>query len=467
MRSVSRTAASGSPESRLLLAGGGGGAAMGTTGGSSSNIGQPGGTPDASCTVSGHSGGAGGTGSGGNAGHGTAPVGDGSQGNGVQGSSDGGGDGGGGGTVVSAGGEPYGGGGGGGGWYGGGGGGAGGDCGGGGGGGASNLTTSGQAFQNSVGTDTTGRPRVTISYVVPLPPKATTTPASDLGQSSARLNGVVDPQGTETQYHFEWGTSSAYGASNGNDVVSAGSGPHAVSWVATGLLPDTQYHFRVVAHNDNGDTDGQDLTFTTAPSPPPPAPRATTEPASSVGQTTATLNGVVNPEGSSTSYWFNWGPTDSYGNETDFGDAGSGTGQVPVSAALTGLSPGTTYHFQLVAIGADGTVGRDLTFTTATSQTAPAPAAITRAASKVGWLKAQLNGSVNPRGAATTYHFEYGTTAAYGNRTADASAGAGTSSRNVSAALSGLRRHTLYHFRIVAVSANGTTSGVDRTFRTG
>jgi hypothetical protein len=210
---------------------------------------------------------------------------------------------------------------------------------------------------------------------------------------------------------------------------------------------------------------GDDMFFTTSPAPP--APQATTVRAGDLTATGATLNGVVNPEGADTLYWFSYGTTRDNEQGTDLRDAGSGTTQEAVSETISGLTPGTTYHFQLSAVGNDVAYGDDVTFTTAAASTAPAPAVVTKPASGVGWLKAQLNGSVNPKGSATTYYFAYGKTTGYGSSTAHKSAGAGTSIKNVSAALSGLTRHTLYHFRIVAVNAHGTSFGVDRTFRTG
>jgi hypothetical protein len=56
--------------------------------------------------------------------------------------------------------------------------------------------------------------------------------------------------------------------------------------------------------------------------------------------------------------------------------------------------------------------------------------------------------------------------AAYGLRTATRSAGSGTTAASVAAILSGLPRHTTYHFRLVAVNTSGTVRGVDRSFRT-
>ena len=94
-------------------------------------------------------------------------------------------------------------------------------------------------------------------------------------------------------------------------------------------------------------------------------PIVVTEAASSIGDMTATVNGTVNPLGSDTTYQFEYGLTTAYGSTTPATSAGNGFTAVPVSAALTGLSPETMYHFRLTATNADGTAnGADATFTT-------------------------------------------------------------------------------------------------------
>jgi FG-GAP repeat len=104
-----------------------------------------------------------------------------------------------------------------------------------------------------------------------------------------------------------------------------------------------------------------------------PGPTATTDLASPVTQTAAVLNGVVNPEGDATSCEFVWGRTTAYGNSVPCSPSpGSGTSGVAVAAVLAGLSPGTTYHFQVVTSNSAGSdVGADQQFTTAPTPTAP------------------------------------------------------------------------------------------------
>jgi plastocyanin len=94
-------------------------------------------------------------------------------------------------------------------------------------------------------------------------------------------------------------------------------------------------------------------------------PTASTSAASPVSETEATLRGTVNPNGQPTSYHFNYGASSSYGQETTELFAGEDSVAHPVSAALTGLSVGVTYHFQLVATyesGASTVLGADRTF---------------------------------------------------------------------------------------------------------
>jgi uncharacterized repeat protein (TIGR01451 family) len=96
-----------------------------------------------------------------------------------------------------------------------------------------------------------------------------------------------------------------------------------------------------------------------------PPPTVTTNAATLPGEFGATLNGTVNPNGSATQTWFEYGPTMSYGNTTPTQGIGSGSTDVAVSAAVSGLACNTTHHFRAVGVNPSGTTfGSDLTFTT-------------------------------------------------------------------------------------------------------
>src|SRR5262249_27742775 len=106
-------------------------------------------------------------------------------------------------------------------------------------------------------------------------------------------------------------------------------------------------------------------------------------------------------------------------------------------------------------------LGGDQSFTT----NGP-PLVTTGAAQGVAVTAATLTGSVDPRGLSTNWHFDYGTTTSYGSKTPSKGAGSGNGAVAVSAALAGLAPGTTYHYRLVASSSAGTTTGSDLTFST-
>ena len=107
-------------------------------------------------------------------------------------------------------------------------------------------------------------------------------------------------------------------------------------------------------------------------------PRATTGGATAITATTATLSGIVQTRGRATRWWFEYGPSLPSATTTTPADVPARQGG-PVSATLAGLTPGTVYHYRLVADrpgrGRGVDVGEERTFTTAVEAPAPAPVA--------------------------------------------------------------------------------------------
>jgi hypothetical protein len=99
---------------------------------------------------------------------------------------------------------------------------------------------------------------------------------------------------------------------------------------------------------------------------PPAPPSVSTGAAHDVTYGSATLNGWVDPHGSNTTYYFQYGPTRAYGAQTALADAGAAAATVKVSVPITGLQPLTVYHYRLIAVNAAGArTGADSSFKTA------------------------------------------------------------------------------------------------------
>lgn len=153
----------------------------------------------------------------------------------------------------------------------------------------------------------------------------------------------------------------------------------ALQWTQTITFtaPDGQYHqytgfsstaideLRILGLGHNAwYLDDLDITGFLAP----PPPTVTTNAASAIGATGATLNGTVNANGSSTTVSFEYGLTTAYGSSIAATPGTvSGSSNTSVSASISGLTcGGATYHFRAKGVSAGGTTnGSDQTFTTA------------------------------------------------------------------------------------------------------
>jgi hypothetical protein len=298
---------------------------------------------------------------------------------------------------------------------------------------------------------------VSVAPAAAATPSVTTGPVTAVGSSTATVTGSVNPNGAATTWYVEYGKTTSYGSKSASKSAGSGTAAVAVSAGLTGLAPGTTYHYRVVGTNGSGTGRGGDGIFATAS-----APSVSSLAASGVSTTAATLAGTVNPNGRETTWYFEYGTSTSYGTKTAAKSAGAGSASVAVSAPLTGLASGRTFHFRLVGTSDAGTSrSADRTFSTTS-----APAAVTGSVSSITFTSAKLGGTVNPNGVATNWYFEYGTSTSYGTKTAAKSAGSGTKGVGESASISGLTAGTTYHYRLVATSASGTTAGRDRSFST-
>jgi uncharacterized protein (TIGR02145 family) len=295
-------------------------------------------------------------------------------------------------------------------------------------------------------------------------PSLTTVEITGVSKNSAASGGNISDQGGTpvSARGVCWGIATLPVISSFKTVDGSGIGSFTSS--ITMLSAGTKYYVRAYATNAGGTGYGNELSFTTTPDAPV-LPTATTSSANPVNITTANLNGVVNANGQSTTVTFEYGLTNSYGNSVTASQSPvTGTTNIDVSASLTGLTGGTTYHFRVKAESGGGvSYGLDQTFKTLCS----APAAVTNLALNISNSTVTLKGTVTANGFSTTVTFEYGMTTGYGSSANDIEGViTGTNASSVSANLNGLLPNTTYHFRVAATSCGGTIYGTDQTFTT-
>ncbi|HEY5046124.1 MAG TPA: NHL repeat-containing protein [Solirubrobacteraceae bacterium] len=302
-----------------------------------------------------------------------------------------------------------------------------------------------------------------------MPPAVVSESASGVTQTGATLKAQINPENQETSYSFEYSTGRTGESLNSPTTVPGGpnipaglSNQPASGDIAAGLAPDTLYYYRVIASNGitngNGTTDGPIQTFLTLPSTP------ATDGFSSITQDSATVSGSFNPGGVDTHYYFQYGAGPAsigyWQGQTPSIDAGSGTNAVEPEAGLSGLQALTTYHYRLVAANASGEsygAWQELTTLSAPSE-ALGPVIVTT-------NSALIEVAVSPA-PGTTYQMEYGPGTSYGQSVPVPAGEAGSGSQLLSVELAGLNPYEIYHYRLNAISAAGTSYGPDQQFLT-
>jgi len=292
-------------------------------------------------------------------------------------------------------------------------------------------------------------------------PSVETSPVNSITGTTAVSGGTITNEGSgtvlERGIYWSKGTSPTIADNSTSDGAGAGTFISNMS----DLEPATTYYVKAYASNEAGMAYGMTMSFKTLGQPP----LATTQMATDVTTTSATLNGVVNANDLTTTISFEYGITSTYGNNVTISQSPvNGNTNVDINAEISGLDVGTTYHYRIKAVNSLGTTySNDISFTTL----GQAPTAITQPATHPTGLTATLNASVNPNWLSTTVTFEYGTSNSYG-QTIDAGQNpiTGSSMTDVNANISGLTMGTIYHYRVKATNSLGTTYGDDLMFTT-
>ncbi len=217
--------------------------------------------------------------------------------------------------------------------------------------------------------------------------------ASNVTDSFALLSASVNPEHAPARYHFQYGPCAALAGCAGvlstADRESSVYGRVGAVQEIAGLQPQTTYSYRLVADNEHeeaghviqgGEAAGAEGHFTTGVSPVPVAQAGS---ASLVGVSSATIAGLVDPDGQPAVYTFELGVYEGAGTRYGVvfsGPVGASATPVAESLALSGLQPGTTYAYRIVVRSGYGeSVGEPSTFTTAglpAALTVPAPLAM-------------------------------------------------------------------------------------------
>ncbi len=200
---------------------------------------------------------------------------------------------------------------------------------------------------------------------LPNPPTVITGEATEVGANTATIAGSVNPGSngvnSDTIYYFQYSTDTSYSRQMPLVAGNAGEGTSVVLEQAglSGLEPDTTYHYRIVASNDNTNSAGgapqivfgEGKAFTTPATPPVLGPAE----AGAITQTGVTITTTLEAQGLPTRYELRLASTQ---GSLEFQVAGNTTtsGAQPLALNVASLTPGTVYYYKLIAVNPDGII---------------------------------------------------------------------------------------------------------------
>jgi trimeric autotransporter adhesin len=337
------------------------------------------------------------------------------------------------------------------------------------------LTTGTTYYYDLAATNGTGTATGSVeSFVAAAGPSISSPSATGVGDAAATVSASADADGDTVTCAVDYGTTTSYGQTAACAPVPSGTTPQTTSAGLTGLAPATVYHYQFVLSSNGTTWTTSDATLTTVYA-------LTTATPSALTATSATVSGTVDPEGQTvTACEFIYGSTGGTLKDvpcTQTAASLTGTSKIPVTAAITGLTPNTKYGYELVftTTGGGTATGGAGTFTTPGN-----PTAVTVKATSVTATTAILHATLNAAGASTSAcAFEFGvepfgsttttstsTSAPTGLTVPCASAPTGTSSSTVSVTLKGLAPDTTYYFRILFDAGGVPVVGSTLSFKT-
>ncbi|MDB5245612.1 MAG: hypothetical protein JWQ40_6, partial [Segetibacter sp.] len=285
--------------------------------------------------------------------------------------------------------------------------------------------------------------------------------AFDVSASATSVEAEIAVQGSISiaEKGVCWNTQSS--PTINNNVTKEGTGSSSIKGSITGLQPATTYYVRAYCTDDKGQTTySNEINFTTLTNVP--ALAITTGSATSVTATTASVTGSLSGTGTVTARGVCW--STSQNPTTNNSKTNNGTGTGNFTAALTGLTSGTTYYVRAYATTSTGTTyGNEVSFIAQTTN-APALTITTGSAASVTATTASVSGSIGGTGTVTTRGICWSTSQNPTTNNSKTNDGAGTG--NFTAALTGLTAGTAYYVRAYATTSSGTTYGNEVSFTT-
>lgn len=285
----------------------------------------------------------------------------------------------------------------------------------------------------------------------------------EITTTTVKVGAQINPGGAATTCEVQYGTTTGYGSTAPCSVAGTGIVAEPVSAELTGLTANTEYHFRFVATNVEGTTEGNDVVVKTKP-----LVECTTGEANPVGSETAMLHGKVKTGEEAATYYFEYGETNAYGSTTEVKEIPAGAeGEHAVNIEATGLAPGTPYHYQIVCSPASEPLlkltGGDGELTTLLAK----PVIEEVFCENENRHSLSFGAEINPKNSATGYFFEYAKPGEAYEKTPEGTIAKGLATVEVGPeSVTELDPGTTYHFRLVATNGAGTVVGPEETCST-
>lgn len=217
-------------------------------------------------------------------------------------------------------------------------------------------------------------------------PSVTTNEVSFISPRNVSLQATVNPNGSYTNVWFQIDASNPPLNSRGHQGVGSGTSSVSVQAGIINLKLDTTYYYRAIAQNSKGLIYGEIRSFRTQSDSSSSntggvtvnnsnsnssvsnntvtgsggntgtgIPLVATNGPASVSNNSATVNGSINPNGSSTNFWFEFGISESLGQTTTTQAISGGNAWLLVAGNLSNLETGRKYYYRVVAQNAYGT----------------------------------------------------------------------------------------------------------------